>query len=441
MKKRLKILFVFFYIFVFVLNLFARTFPLEEAIELAKQKDPDLKILIFELEQLSNNILQNKVEILPKINFVAESTNESTFESNLVYKNSKLVSELVPVDKYSYDVHLVGEQKIIDLAYMSKIGALKKKYDAEYSGYLQKKQDISFNVIAAYYSLIKSEQTKKIIEQDINILEDYLQDMHNKFELNFETRQALLNTEISLNSKKQELYKNDQIYYADRTEFAGLLEFPLSLNFEVLNFEELYKIELLDIQKDSVRNILQKAMAKRFDVEKLLITNESLVKEKRSIKKGFLPTFSLQGAYGYLNEEQFSNVDKDNYWSLSVVGKFNIFNGMYDYLKIKEVDTKLSKNYQEIQNFSKKLEIEIDEIMFYLEIQTKMYEDSKSNIEICKQNLTINQNMFFQKQITKDELVNAQLKYNSAKLSYIESKVDLLLSQKKYEYIVGDLKS
>jgi outer membrane protein len=442
-----KIYFIFYFIVLnFILslslcsNLFARTFSLEEAIEISQQKNPDLKILQFELKQLKNNIAQNRTEIMPKINFVADDTNKSSFESNLTYKDSKFVSQLVPVEKYQYDLKFVGDQKIMDLAYMSKIGSLKRKYDSEFAGYLQKKQDVAFDVVNAYYNLMKSEHTKQIIEQDVVILENYLQDMKNKLNLNFETKQAVLNMEITLNNKKQDLYKNNQIYYENRTEFAGLLEFPLSLDFEVSDFQGLLNIEPMAVSTATVKNTLDKTLVARYDIAKLLYTKESLVKEKRSIKKGFLPSFSVQGIYGYLNENEFSNTEKDKYWSVSFVGKLNIFNGFYEYLKIKELSLQIEKNDQQIQNFVKKLEIEIDKVLFYIEVQEKMYSEAQQNMAIAEENLRINKELFNQKQISKDEFIGAQLKYNSAKLQYVESKSDLLLSYKKYEYITGELK-
>jgi outer membrane protein len=359
----------------------------------------------------------------------------------LVYENSKIVSKLVPVEKKEYDLKITGEQKIIDLAYLSKISSLNKKYDAEYSGYLQKKQDVAFEIVNAYYSLIKSEQTKQIIEKDILILESYLKDIKNKLSLSFETKQTVLNMELTLANKKQELYKNDQIYYADKTDFSGLLEFPLSLDFEVLNFDGLYNINIDKLDLPSAKTILKNALLKRLDVNKLIKIAESLKKEKSSIKKGFLPSFSMQASYGYLDEEKFSNNDENEYWTVTFSGKFNIFNGLYEYLQIKELDKKFEKNEQELKNLRKKLEIEIDKILFYIEIQQKKYEETKKNIDISFENLNINRDLFFKKQITKDDLINFELKYNSAKLEFIEAKVDLMLSKKKYEYIIGELKS
>lgn len=436
-----KIFMIIFFLFFLILNLFARTFSLDEAMEIAIDKNPDLKILEIELDELKNSIAQNKTEILPRINLVAQALDQDSFDSNLVYENSKIVSKLVPVEKKEYDLKITGEQKIIDLAYLSKISSLNKKYDAEYSGYLQKKQDVAFEIVNAYYSLIKSEQTKQIIEKDILILESYLKDIKNKLSLSFETKQTVLNMELTLANKKQELYKNDQIYYADKTDFSGLLEFPLSLDFEVLNFDGLYNINIDKLDLPSAKTILKNALLKRLDVNKLIKIAESLKKEKSSIKKGFLPSFSMQASYGYLDEEKFSNNDENEYWTVTFSGKFNIFNGLYEYLQIKELDKKFEKNEQELKNLRKKLEIEIDKILFYIEIQQKKYEETKKNIDISFENLNINRDLFFKKQITKDDLINFELKYNSAKLEFIEAKVDLMLSKKKYEYIIGELKS
>jgi outer membrane protein len=436
-----KIFMIIFFLFFLILNLFARTFSLDEAMEIAIDKNSDLKILEIELDELKNSIAQNKTEILPRINLVAQALDQDSFDSNLVYENSKIVSKLVPVEKKEYDLKITGEQKIIDLAYLSKISSLKKKYDAEYSGYLQKKQDVAFEIVNAYYSLIKSEQTKQIIEKDILILESYLKDIKNKLSLSFETKQTVLNMELTLANKKQELYKNDQIYYADKTDFSGLLEFPLSLDFEVLNFDGLYNINIDKLDLPSAKTILKNALLKRLDVNKLIKIAESLKKEKSSIKKGFLPSFSMQASYGYLDEEKFSNNDENEYWTVTFSGKFNIFNGLYEYLQIKELDKKFEKNEQELKNLRKKLEIEIDKILFYIEIQQKKYEETKKNIDISFENLNINRDLFFKKQITKDDLINFELKYNSAKLEFIEAKVDLMLSKKKYEYIIGELKS
>ncbi|MDR0675806.1 MAG: TolC family protein, partial [Elusimicrobiota bacterium] len=405
------ILFILFILFLFSINinLLAKTkiLTLDEALDLAKENNPDLKILRLELKELKNSISQNRTQMFPKFYLTGQDTNQNSFESNIVFKDFQFKSELVPTKIRRYDLNISGEQKLLDFTYISKINSLKKRYEAEYSGYLQKIQDVSLNVANVYYTLMKYEQTKKILEEDVGILEKHLKSLENKFNMNLETQKTILNLIITINNKKQELYNVTQLYYTNKMELSGLLEIPMSdfENFEVLDFEglESVKTNAFTNSQKSINMIFNKALNKRKDMQKLILTNYSIIKEKSSVKKGFLPVFSVQGNYGYLNEEKFSNDPEDRYWSVVFVGKLNLFDGGYQYLKIKELNLKLNKNEQEIKNFAKKLSIEIEKIIFYIEIQEKMYLEAKKNLEATLKNLRIARSLLNKKQIRKDE--------------------------------------
>ena len=179
-------------------NVFAVTMTLEEAVKSAKSNSDELRIAELELDNLLNGISQYRTELLPKLNVMASKTKSNDFDSSWEKENGKYVSKLVPLETERYDMKLVGEYKLLDLAFLSKDAAMRRNYDAAYANYNQKIADLEFKVISIYYRLILEEQLKNILEEEIEILDKYLEDLKLKVDLQYTDKQRSTKTQSDL---------------------------------------------------------------------------------------------------------------------------------------------------------------------------------------------------------------------------------------------------
>lgn len=420
---------------------YAQSISLEEAIKMAKTNNPELKIAQFDLSIMENTISQNRSDVLPKINFITDKTDRRSFVSQLVYRDNRIVENFVPVDTNLYDMKVTLEQKIVDFSYLSHAAALHLQYEAARSALQQKEADVAFNTVTKYYTLVKLEQMKKVMENDIALLEAYVHDIRTKQDLKFEDREKVITIEINLQSKKQALYKHNQEYYDARVTFAQLLLLPLTLDFQLSDFDELAQQDVSDMQVLSAKKAFDMALNTRHDMAQLHYTWESFIKERRSLKKAYFPSLSLQGSLGYLQKDTFPSPSnqEDQYWNITARAACNLFNGFSQSLKIEETDLKSVRTYTEIEIMKKQIESDIDRIIFYLQVMKKMHDDATYHIKIAEENLDIVKEKVALEQNTKEDLLGASLTYNNAKLEYVQAKSDFLLTYKKYEYIIGVL--
>jgi outer membrane protein len=441
MKKNYgKLFFVLMYLFVFIANLFARSMSLDEAIKMAKDNSAELKIANLEVALIKNSVLQFRTTILPKINLVGDRREDNTFDYEIYMEDKQVKSKLVPIKKEEYDIKAQAEQKILDWAFLCENSSMKLNYRSAQADVAQKEADIAYNVSNVYYTLMKGEQTKKILEEDIACLEEYLKDVQEKVDLQFEQKQSIINTQINLQNKKQELYQHTRDYITTKTEFARMLLLPLTLDFSLSDFDQLSKVELVSVDKTGNEKAFNKAMLDRSDVKKLNYSRDSILKKKKSIAVGNLPVLSVLGSYGYLNDEKFRVNQEDKYWSIYLRATINIFNGFSDSLSLKEQNIKYEKANKEIENLKQSIESEINNTLYYMEELEKMHTDAQKSLKLAKENLETTEKKYTLRETTKEDILSAKLVYNDSKLQYMQTKIDLLSEYKKYQYLTGDLK-
>ncbi|MCP3660459.1 MAG: TolC family protein [Bacteroidetes bacterium] len=422
-----------------MVNSFAVMLTLEEAIKSAKNNSDKLKIEEYQLASLKHEINQYRTGLLPTMSIVAAKTQSHAFDSSWEQQaNDTYLSKLIKLETERYDLKLVGEYKLIDLAFISKHSAMMKNYEAAYADYNQTVADLEFEIISIYYHLLLEEQLKNILEEEIEILDQYLKDLKLKVDLQYIDKQSFLNSQINLQDKKQELYKARKSYFKLKMDFASLLGIPGSLKYEISSFEEIFKIKAEHKNLKMFENLLEEASLSRYNMESLNWQREALEKEIKALKtQTFMPEITANASYGYLNENEFSNTVKDEYWTVGIQANLQFFTGFFRKNKIKEINTKIDIIDQNFISLEK--DIKISKMFHYLENLYEVYKGNSENLEILEKNLMEIQNKYRFKEAKKEDLLSVQLAYNSAKKQYLDVKIDLLITEKEYDYILGRL--
>jgi outer membrane protein TolC len=424
---------IFIYVLLLITPLYGRTVSLDEAIITAINHNPDLNISKLELEKQQIYVTQAKANILPSVSFVADKSKQKTFENKLNYTWTGIESTLVPVKINRNDIKFVVNQPLIDISFFPNLSAKKLSYKAYQANYKRKEKDIIFNVIKIYYEILKISQIKQIILQDIYYIEKYLKNIKDILALGFEEKQSTISIQITLQNKEQLLYRYNTEYYSLKTEFNRLLGYPQNYDFN-LNLIQ-YRVRLQTLYE----NNFNKAWNNRSEVEELNFYKQAILKEKQSTVTGYLPKINLQVSYGFLNEDHFRTDKEDEYWTAGIRGSFDIFNKFSRTLQVKQINIKLKQIEAQIDQLSQEISLEIDECLFCLEMKEESYFNAIDNLELAKENLRNIENKFSKSHSTKKEILTAQLSVNDSNQDYILKKFDLLLEQKKYEYILGIL--
>ncbi len=482
-------------------NLHAQPLSLEEALDIAKKNNPELKIAHLQLERIENKIPLTKTNMHPKINLTADQTKQNAFETQFINTLSGIDSKLVSLERKRHDLGVRLDQKLIDFTHGPNLESVKLNFEAGLSNLNQLEKDLLLEVALTYYDTIKLKSLTDIILNNLKILVTYLTDSKIKLNYKFEEKQKIINIRINIQNIKQELLNTNQKYLTQKIKLNQLLGMPAEkdLEFPALSIPEFYKIkkwkpfinnnnfynfstqsiyekfwetkndqaylktnninadlpdEPISSKEDNIYYEYNSSEKFDYDLEplsdfykiwknshklhQLFKYKESISKQKQSIQNGYLPTVNLQGLFGYLNEDRFRTDHEDEYWAITFRANLNIFDGFEKKYQIKETDIKIREAEEQIKQTKNELKLQLEEAVYNLKLAEETYKISKDIMREAKENLAMMNEKFKFRQITKEDLIAPKLAFNDSKSNYIKAQIDLLIAEEKYKYLVGE---
>lgn len=417
----------------------AQQMSLDEAIKLGLKNNPVLNQAQLEIKRSEAQLVLIWSEILPKVDLNAEKSRNHIFDYQFIQQGESSQVVLSPVISDRYDLNLTFNQKIIDMAFFSKLSGAINKMEAAKAQWQQQKSALAYEITEAYYLLMKADVIKHLIEMEIIAIEEYVKELKMIANLKYKSQQAVINIEMKLQDKRSMLYDQQQEYYVRKAAFARLISLPLTIDYSLASFETIKLMGIKPIPSGSVETMIDQAWEKRWDVISLQHQQSALREERMTKERAFLPKLYLQGSFGYLNTDQFDVKDEDEYWNINAGITYNLFNGFHDAASLGQARYQEEQAAQKIIELQRQLRSDIHSARYYIEVLTKAFEKAQMMINKSEEHFEIiNQNVLM-KQSTKEELLAAQLSFHEAKSYYCKSKIDLFVALEKYQYTLGQL--
>lgn len=458
------------------------TLSIDDCIKIALENDPNIKIS----ENLGNiaksRVGQAKADYFPNLSAGGGYTVQDN-NSNMNYPGTSNNS-----NNYS-QINLSVNQLIWNFG-KSAAKINMQKYNFESGGYDHENTVLNtvYRVKLAYFAVLAARANEDIYERSVKINELHYERTNAFFQEGLQSKIDVVNAEVYLTDAKIQLLNaenkyntalialNNAMYYTDAPKYQ--IKNTENFNFHKtrqtrneINISDskgtieqdvmqdsgniIYKkdsdgedtailtsgIEKHDILQNfvfapyviSMNDSIEEAYRNRPDLKSLIMVENASKESLKAVKRMYMPELGVSGGYSYRNMDDVTNNSLNatlglNFTTVNVMDIKNRIDEAKYYLEIAGDNVDLLKKniYFEVQNnFVNMVELERR-----IPLMGKKVSQTLENFELADGRYTVGLGNFI-------ELQDAQINYNNAQLSYVQSVFDYNVAKAQLEKSMG----
>jgi outer membrane protein TolC len=435
------------YIFLVLCSLNAKSYTLNEALQIALKNNQKQKISNYDKE------------IAKKRYKEALSINYPSLDLSLIIdrRDEDYINEIngdYEIFGKNYNINLtsvvtgrdtqIARAQLKYIAYSGgKISAIQKEalLGLEYSNEKAKStsNEIILNVKKYFASYVLSTKLKELAQESVDRLK-VLVDLTRRFyegESLKVKKTDYLRVKMSLQNMKSYLeeFKTSQ----QLSKSALIFEMGLKKDDDIkidINSIKLPKLEE-DLEKYYEKMYVNNHLLKQVDIG--LKVSKEKIKEAQS---GYLPNIALyakaQSMHNSYNGGIMNSQNNDS-WNFGVALTYNLFNGGLTYFKTQEEKVKKLQLEAKKSYLKSGLEIKLKKEFLNLKKNIKKIEVAKKGVEISKENRDLNYKAYEVESVEAKDVIEAEFLYSLNKANLYKYQYDLYISKVNLDYIIGNL--
>lgn len=418
--------------------LFAQqSFTLEQAIDYGLHNHKSLDLARNERDRADYRKGDVIAGYLPQINLTGNLDDNLSLQSTIISQGG--TSTRLTIGS-RYNTGIVGQvdQVIYDQSMMIGIKATQPNIAYSELSYQQTEEMIIYNVAGLYYQVYVNEYYLKLLLQNKEKYERFLEIAKLQLEKGIITKIDFDRIQVSLSNTLSQISVADQNYELSKLRLKNAMGF--SLNEEIIISDTtLLQNYTLDPPQLDTFNVKARTDYKLQDTKIALYRLEM-----KRIRATNYPRLTAYGRYGQMAIGNDFGQSFTNHFSYSSVGlklTVPIFDGLkrsYQY-KMAKVDWSNANINQELNKNNYELE--------YNSAQTQMIK-TYNQLQDNERNLSLSQSVFektsmqYQKGVaTMSDLLNAETAYKEAQVNYANALMSYYISKLDYEKSRGNIRS
>lgn len=427
-----KILFIIF-AFGFSLTQAQNILSLDEVIQMAMEKNYGILISRNDAEIDNVNNTPGNAGMLPDIsisgtkNYALKNSHQEFSdgsESNDPSANSSALNAGIELSWTLFD----GGKMFVTKNKLSEMEAL---------GELQFKEQVMqtlYEVIAAYYNIVKQKQQLNSIDQVIVYNRERVRIMQTAFESGSRGKTDLLQAKIDLNVSLENAINQQSVIEDSKRELKQLLGEDAKSSIDVNDSIPLqYKPDSNKLQQRLyTSNPTALALDKQTEINRLMI---------KEIERTRLPKINLNAGYFYNLTNQSSTVSLNRSFGPQIGATISVpvylsgdINRQSNIARIQ-----LSTASFRFEDYKLQLNTELQNALNHFENQLKLLQIETENTELTKENLEISIQRLRLGQTNSLEVHLAQEEFVQSATRLINFKYNLKMAETKLKQLMGDL--
>lgn len=406
----------------------------EEAIDIALKNNYSLQVSKTAMDIAKNNFNFGNSGFLPQLGFNLSKT-YGTSKINQEYA-SGLKVEKSDVNSNNLNTGISFNWTLFDGLKMfntyNKLETLTKISDFQF---MENKEDLVFNVLAAYYFIVEQKKYISLIQTNLNIYNEKIKIAELKLNLGSGSNLELLQAKVDLNAQKAALLKQAVNISNSRAELNKLLARDADIDFDVSDTIIInYNPTLADLKNSSASHNTGLNIYKN-NIELSRYNSKDIVSQ-RYPKLSFLMNYNFTSSE---NQAGFSLLNSNLGFTRGFTLSYSLFDGFNNNIKLK--NAKLGEQ-QALMLFNQvKTEVETALLKAFntFTLNLQMLNLEEENIKISRENLNVALEKFRLGTISSLEFKEAQNSFESAYIRLINARYDTKLSEITLMKLNGDL--
>lgn len=393
----------------FVVN--ANALTLNEAVEIALNKNLDIKSKEYDYLQSVQNVKVSQASYLPKLDLAYnyKNTDETAF-NNYQSENSALSAVI------SYNLF----NGFKDLS-----STKSSKYLSKSSQFVLNatKQDMILSVKTSYINYLNAKNALATYESAYELFKEQYKDSQNRYDQGLIAKNDLLQVQVNMSNAKQNVVKAKGDLRVAKYNLSNILG-----GFDLTN----ESIENLDEKSLSIKNYDEKFLENRSEIQALQMSLNSYKEQENVAKSTYYPkvdtSFSHEKYFDTFSLKEYDALNVDNQNVATLSASWNLYNGSSNkaLVEISKIDYLKSKTQLEKTKLDIKLQYE--SAKSDLEVSIDNLETSKLALIQATENYEIVKNRFNEGIATTTDLTDANYLLTQSKQGYNKAYFDKYLA-------------
>jgi len=293
--------------------------------------------------------------------------------------------------------------------------------------------EVKFNVIQAYYGVLKVQKLVELSEQSLNMAESHLDYVDSMQKIGMTTRADVLRAEVQKIKAEIGFTKAKQGLELARNNFNNTLGRDLSASVDLAEVEDVSPDALLYDYED----LLKIAYDYRPDWKQYVLAGEISKNEVWLASSSLWPMISLVGNYDVGSTKYSSYTSDTRNWTAVVSGSWNLFDGTATFHKIREAKAKLESQKASEISVKRSIALEVKNANFALKSAKENLTSARKAQELAEENFEIAELRYKSGLGSNLEEIDAQVALTQARVDYLQAQHDLLIAKARINKVIG----
>jgi len=288
---------------------------------------------------------------------------------------------------------------------------------------------IEEEVKESYINLLLARKSLSLLKQIQNELKENLKSAKERYEAGYASDFELLRAEVQLKSIEPQIIQiQGQIKVAEDA-FRNLLGIPDSVEFELT--DSLYHRSITC----SLDSLVQEAYSSHVDLN-LLRENMRLLEESIKLqKKKNLPSVFYSWNYKYQRPSGTQD-EWHGMWTFTLGVSWNLFDGGANRAEVAKLNYQLKSLRISLENMKRGIRLVVKNYYTSLIALENSLRAQESNLELAKKAYEMAKEQYEEGYATSLDVINSQVQYAQARLNYLKTLAQYMITLTKLEYSV-----
>lgn len=424
-------------------SLAQKTLTLDDAISIALKRNSNLQKSEFSISGYESNLMTSYGGLLPSLSASTgwnwsrtEDEGGPTNVGNTVINTPKTTTET-----RNYSGRVSSNWVLFDgLSNFASISKSNKELESAKLNLMRLKQDIVFQTMSNYYTILNLEKLVKVKEENLKWNQKNFEIIKEKSKLGSGTMADVYAQQVKLGNAELELIQAQNDFENEKSNFLFLLGLDVIEQYNIKDSEVSKSLDLIQedetVLKDDLKVMIQKALENRPDFKSAAFKLDASYDNLTSARGSYFPSLTNSASFSVGGETPSEMFDRKQY-SFGLTLQIPIFQGwsidnrvQYAKIDVKNSEITLSDSEREIKKNIQKA---------YLDIiaAEKKLDVSEKNVIAAGENLKIEEEKYSLGSTTLLNVLIANADYINAQTANINSQFNYLRLKDQINYLIG----
>lgn len=300
--------------------------------------------------------------------------------------------------------------------------------------YYKDKNELIYNIKNAYWTLYKAQEMKKLLDENVQLIETHLADVQRFFEQGLAKNIDVLKVQVQLsNTKVGQLEAGHGVRLA-MMALDSLLGLPLEKEIRLSSTVQAGKAA------PAAEEAVKRALQDRFELKAMDHTLNAATAAVKFARSGYYPQVALMGNYYYSNPNQriqpMQTKFKDS-WDISVGLTFDLWNWGATSHQVAQAKAQLNQVRAGKEQLKDGIVLEVRQNYFDLLLSREKIALSESTVKQAEENYRITSERFKAGLTNNSELLDAEVALLQAKVNHTQALIDCELAGARLSKSMG----